>query len=457
MQSSELTKRKKLPLAPVGVIIFGATGDLATKKLFPSLARLFADGHLRDFFIVGLSRQNLNNETFRNYVASAVGPKYADSNFLSKIEFVQGDFSSPESFQNLGERIAKIDDVRGVCSDKVYYLAVPPILYGELLENLATSGLTVTCGGLSRIAIEKPFGSNYLQAQVLDKKLSVYFKENEIYRIDHYLAKETIQNILTFRFSNSIFPPLFTSEHIERIEAVFSEKNVVGSRAGFYESVGALLDVGQNHILQMVAAVTMENPGEILPASIRTLRAEAISRFTFEGKDGDLTVGQYDGYRDEHGVASISTTETFFKMKFKIIGGILDGVPVTATSGKGLAESRASVSVFFKKGDCTHQNILTFWIQPNEGIAINFYSKAPGFTKKLASKMLDFSYSEEKDVRLPDAYERVLFDLLRGDETLFGSTDEVMASWRFITPVLEMAKKLPLMRYNQGTLVEELF
>ncbi|TSC57157.1 MAG: glucose-6-phosphate 1-dehydrogenase, partial [Parcubacteria group bacterium Greene0416_79] len=300
------------------------------------------------------------------------------------------------------------------------------------------------------------------EAARLDRLLGTLFSEEQIFRIDHYLAKETIQNVLSFRFSNGLFEPLWNRTHIERISLQMFEKEGVVARGAFYDGVGALRDVGQNHLLQMLALVAMENPRELSAARIRAARLKVLRTVSHGGQRlvERVVRGQYEGYRREPGVSPQSETETYFSLTVFVENARWKGVPFMLQSGKALAEQKVEISVFFKPAPCLcperhekpHQNMLTFGISPREEISALFWAKRPGFSFELEPKRLSFSFAEGALAReIPDAYERVLYDCLRGDQTLFVSTGEVRAEWRLITPILEKWSSLPLHSYAKGS------
>ncbi len=464
--------------APTVLVIFGVTGDLSEKKLFPAIFELHNKKILPDkYHIVGFSRRELDTNAFRAFVKEAILKKKFNgstpseavlTDFLDHITYEQGLFDVKGAYHNLSVTLQKIDDGFRQCSNKLFYLAVPPHLYDGILGHLASSGLTVPCGGelgWTRVLIEKPFGKDIDSARALDHRLSLLFDEKQIFRIDHYLAKETIQNILTFRFSNSLFEDLWSAEHIESMHIRLFETNTVGNRGAFYEGVGALRDVGQNHALQMLALVTMENPITFESETVRKERAKIFSNLVAITKDtiaSHAVRGQYENYLSEPNVKPDSTTETYFKLKTFIQNERWAGVPFILESGKAMSESKTEIIVKFKKcltclcdnGDKSHvhQNQITFHIQPKEGITIEFFAKKPGFTLSVEPKDLSFFFRQsDEDKMLPDAYEKVLYDCIRGDQVLFTSTQEVDLTWKYITPIIENWEKIPLLSYPRGT------
>lgn len=456
---------------PTILVIFGATGDLAQRKLIPSLFDLYLKGALPECFqIVGFARREWSDAEFRAFAREILGTRQEGSldrleEFLGHCTYQSGEFEHEAQYAILGERLRAIDAKWGVCSSKLFYLAVPPIAYEAILTRLAHSGLTRSCSdgdGWTRVLIEKPFGRDIATAQHLDALLGELFREEQIFRIDHYLAKETLQNILAFRFGNRLFEPAWDSGEIERVELRVFETVDVRERGSFYDDIGALRDVGQNHLLQMLALVAMEQPKTLNDADIRAKRAAVLRSVRLFG-DFETSVwrGQYEGYRHEKGVASESTTETAFRVMATIDTEVWRGVPFILESGKAMKERRAEIVVVFKSPErcwselhCAldQSNRITFEIQPKERVSLRVWVKQPGIASELIAKNWHFDAvpkEAEKSV-IADAYEKILFDAIMGDQTLFASTEEVQAAWNFITPILEQWHTLPLHRYPKG-------
>ena len=462
----------EVPRTPTILVIFGVTGDLSGRKLLPALFDLYLRAQLPETFrIVGMARRTQEDahEFMRASVTQKQHQRAPESleAFLALVRYQQGDVADPDAYRLLGEALIAMDESLGACSNKLFYLAVPPELYETIFRNLADSGLTVPCGGRmgwTRVLVEKPFGKDLRTARELDKLLGLLFKEEQIFRIDHYLAKETLQNILAFRFSNMLFEPIWNRDYIERVEIDMRETKGVGGRGTFYESVGALRDVGQNHMLQMLALIAMENPEKLESAAIRAARRNLLAclkHIPAEEFSQFVRRGQYARYQEEAHVAPDSSVETYFRLTAFIENTRWRGVPFVLESGKCLPHDRTEIRVFFKQTrSCLcppdaqqhHQNVLTFHIQPDEGIGVVFWAKTPGFAMALEPKTLAFSYKQHAGAQqLPDAYGRILFDCIRGDQTLFASTEEVEASWKFITPILEHWQELPLRLYAAGS------
>lgn len=458
-------------MVPTIFIIFGITGDLSGRKLLPALLNLYVNKRLPPkFAIVGFSRRSFSREEFRQYIREHMKIKPGEyhgediKHFLDHMYYEQGFFDNPSSYSGLSLRLESIDDGFRQCSNKLFHLAVAPHFYETILQNLSNSGLTIPCGGnegWTRVLVEKPFGRDIETAKKLDKKLSELFEESQIFRIDHYLAKEAMQNILAFRFSNTLFEPLWSAKHIDTVHIKLLEANTVEGRGDFYDGLGALKDVGQNHILQMLSLIAMDQPENFSAEAIRKERAKLLSKLepmSPKKLPKATTRSQYEGYINEKGVKQGSQTETYFCIETHIDSARWRNVPFYLESGKALAENKAEIDIYFKNDkegdrddDPENQNILTFRIQPDEGIKIRFFVKTPGFDMKVEPKTMKFKYADFQSFQsLPDAYERVLFDAITGDQTLFTSTEEVMHAWKYITSVLESWKSVPLTSYKKG-------
>ncbi len=467
-------KKIKVKL-PTIMVVFGARGDLSKRKLYPAFFDLYKKGILPNkFVLLGISRSKMTNEEFKSIVRSSIknfyGKEASDGevdDFLDFIRYESGLFEDISTYKKAANFFIEIDKKWKVCSNKLFYLAVSPVYYSLILKNLDKSGLTIPCTkeeGWTRVLIEKPFGSDYKTAKQLDKLLGDLFLEEQIFRIDHYLAKEAIQNILAFRFSNSIFEPIWNKKYIEKVEVSLFETLDVSERGSFYDGIGALRDVGQNHILQMLSAVAMNNPEKLSSDKIRSKRAELLSSIKIPTKKEVLSFvkGQYEGYTNEKGVAKNSKTETYFKINAFIENSRWSGVPFILESGKAMLESKAEIKVYFKESKTclcsephkkhSHQNILTFQIQPEQSISIRFFTKSPGLTLKYSQKEMSFKYGGDSLSKvMPDAYEKILFDCMVGDQTLFTNTKEVLTSWKFITKILDVWKDMPPVLYKKGT------
>ncbi|MEK7142293.1 MAG: glucose-6-phosphate dehydrogenase [Patescibacteria group bacterium] len=463
---------------PISIVIFGIAGDLAKRKLIPALWHLFISGNLPEkFSIVGFARRDWSNDDLKKYVADILKEKNDElfsekiNEFANNFSYASGDFNKEESYRALAERLLEIDRKTKSCRAKLFHLSVPPEMYETIFEQMSKGGLSGICansGGWTRILVEKPFGNDWYTAENLDQKMGSLFKEDQIFRVDHYMGKESVQNILAFRFSNSFLEHLWSNKFIEKINIRLWEKIGIEGRGAFYDQIGALRDVGQNHILQMLAFIAMEDPIIFEAEAIRKSRAKVLSELKIISKEEIsrfASRGQYEGYLDELSVKPNSKTETYFRVEARVENERWAGVPFYLESGKGLGKSEVEIEIVFRKKDSclcpldanedVSKNKIIFRIQPNEGIDLYFWAKRPGFEMKLDPKMLSFSYEKnEKDKKPPDAYERVIFDCIMGDQTLFASTEEVLASWKFITPIIENWKDLPILKYKKGWIPE---
>ncbi|MEK7084701.1 MAG: glucose-6-phosphate dehydrogenase, partial [Patescibacteria group bacterium] len=452
---------------PTVFVIFGMTGDLSENKLLPALFDVFAKRLLPEKFrVVGFSRRELSEKDMAALLQSAVQKKFHRhtkrdvARFAERLSYIQGDFGDNNSYRALVDHLKSIDDGFAQCSNKLFYLAVSPVHYATIFRQLAASGLTKPCGGefgWTRVLVEKPFGRDTKTAKQLDTLLSRLFKEEQIFRIDHYLEKEMIQNIVTFRFANAMFEPVWNREYIDRVEIRLLEKEGIAGRGEFYDALGALRDVGENHLLQMLALITMETPDAFDSAHIRSGRAKALQSLRIVTSDmmkKHAVRAQYAGYQQEPGVKKNSQTETYFRLIAHLSSPRWRGVPFLLESGKCLNERRAEISVVFKgaplctglsQSPCQYTNILRFHIQPNEGISVCFWTKSPGFKNGVEERELSFEYQPMDDPHAKaDPYQKLLFDAMHGDQTSFASSEEVAAAWKFITPIIEGWGSLPL-------------
>ncbi len=442
---------------PTVLTVFGATGDLMARKIVPALFYLGGKGVLPErFAVVGFSRRDWSDEDLRDRAREILGERFPDAPageveaFLRRFTYVRGSFEDAEAYRNLGEHVEAIDSRWGLCANKLFYLAVPPEHYRTILGRLAESGLTEPCSdltGWTRVLVEKPFGDDSRTSQELDEFLGGLLREEQIYRIDHYLAKEMLQGIMNFRFTNNLFETAWDRSAIESIDISLLESIGVEKRGRFYDGVGALRDVGQNHLLQMLALVTMDQPYSRGPAAIREARSKLVRSLRPPTADEVAHASfraQYDGYREIEGVGPDSDTETYFRLRFEMTGRRWAGVPVTFQAGKRLGEPRKEIVVTFRHPhpclcDRWHhyQNRVTFKLEPTESIEIEFWAKRPGFEHEVERRTFDFFlYEKEEKAQYVEEYAKLLLDAIDGDQTLFVSTDEVAAMWAFIDPVL---------------------
>lgn len=465
-------------LHPTVFVILGITGDLASRKLIPALLELYTKHLLpQRFSIIGFSRRVFSREEFREFIRDRMNIRPGQfreediKHFLDHMSYEQGMFDDLGAYTRLADRLKNIDDRWGQCSNKLFHLSVPPTLYEGILLHIAKSGLAEGCDageGWTRILIEKPFGNNIDTARSLDKLLGSLFKEQQIFRIDHYLAKEVLQNILAFRFSNSMFEPLWNRQYIDKVHIKLFEKGGIDGRGTFYDPIGAIKDVGQNHMLMMLAIVAMEAPKSFMASDIRIGRSKILSKLKSVSPRvirAHVVRGQYMGYMQEPGVLPTSQTETYFRIQAHVNSARWKGVPFFLESGKALAESKVEIDVYFKEGKSqkskvknestkiqeNRQNILTFRIQPDEGIRVRFFVKVPGYDFNTEGKTLKFKYADSTfSDDIPNDYERLIRDAFVGDQTLFASTDEIMASWKYMMPILNNLKNIPLKLYEKG-------
>lgn len=443
--------------APTILIVLGATGDLMQKKIAPALFKLFQEGNLPKLFkLIGFSRRNIKDKEFREFVRNIIYETNSPSQniekdielFLKHITYQQGLLDNLEDYHKLAKVLGYVDKKWEACSNKLFYLAVPPTTYEPILNNLSVSGLTIPCSddtGWTRVLVEKPFGKDLKSSEDLDRLLSTLFKEEQIYRIDHYLGKDMLQNILQFRFANNLFEDSWNNKSVEKVEIKLHEIIGVEKRGAFYDGVGALRDVGQNHLLQMLALITMDAPKSFDSSSIRESRArilEKLPRYSLEQASELSFRGQYKGYTDIEGVSPKSMTETYFKIKTFIDSPRWEGVPFTLESGKRMKETLKEIIVTFKhptpclcKNGQHFSNQIIFRLEPKEEILVTLYAKKPGLKNEIEQKKIHFVYREEElKVKYIDAYEKLLFDVIAGDQTLFASSREVVAMWNFTDP-----------------------
>ena len=354
--NTDITSSPKFTL-PTIIIIMGITGDLVRKKILKALYHLYIKKYLPSKLkIYGFARRSFSDDEIRSMMKEIMisnsfpEPEKYDE-FLALLSYAEGDFADEKAYKNLAQLLGQVDGHWSVCSNKLFYLAVPPASYAPIVRNLASSGLTIPCSpeeGWTRVILEKPFGTDLTTAQDLDMQLGDLFKEEQIYRVDHYLAKETVRNIIAFRFSNVFLEPVWNNNYIQKIEVKLLEKNTVSQRGDFYDKVGALRDVGQNHLLQLLSLFIMDEPGRFTPEDIKKERADALSSLkvmTEEEIQQDTVRGQYDGYRVEEGVEHESQTETYFKIKAFSSKHDFRGIPLYIESGKAMNEELIEVSV----------------------------------------------------------------------------------------------------------------
>ena len=453
---------------PCTIVIMGATGDLTARKLLPALFDLHVNGGLpAPFQIVGCGRTKLNDDQFRLRMEEAL----SDANrmnrsewpaFSSALHYRSVDYADPGAFRELAGFLKDLDNRKGTCGNRIFYLALPPSLYVPVIKAIGRAGLGregEDGNGWSRLVVEKPFGRDLKTAIDLNKSILEYFHEHQIFRIDHYMAKETVQNILTFRFANAIFEPIWNRRYIERVSIIASEVLGVEHRAGYYEQAGVLRDMFQNHMMQLLALTAMEAPSHFESDRVREERVKvfrSLRPFPLDQLDKYIVLGQYGGgiidrkrvpaYRDEPGVEPVSLVPTFAKMKVYLDNWRWQGVPFLITSGKRLARKQTQIAIQFREvphalfrqtiDEAITANRLVLGISPDEGITLTFQTKSPGAQMCLRSVTMDFSYHKGYTGPKLDAYEKVLLDCMLGDHMLFWHQDGIEQCWSFLTPVL---------------------
>ncbi len=477
--------------APCTLIIFGATGDLTARKLLPALYNLAREGLLPNgFSLVGFGRRPWSDDDFRAIMRQSAEEHSRNKplneevwrNFAEGIFFVGGEFGDDSAFQKLAERLASIDAERGTDGNRLYYLATPPSSFDDIIGQLRHVGLNRSGAnpaypsGWTRIIIEKPFGHDLESALDLNQRVGRAFDEDQVYRIDHYLGKETVQNLLVTRFANTIFEPIWNRRYVDHVQITVAENLGIGSRAGFYEEAGALRDMVTNHMMQLLTLTAMEPPVRFDSESVRNekvkvlhaikpLQAAAVDRYTVRAQYGAGSVNGEDvpGYRQEKGVAPDSRTPTYVALKLEIESWRWAGVPFYLRTGKRLAKRVTEIAIEFKRPplllfpeirDDIQPNVLALRIQPNEGITLKFGAKQPGQRMAIQAVNMDFRYGTSFGVAAPEAYERLLLDAMLGDATLFTRRDEVEAQWSIMTPILDRWKEqngTPLAEYEAGT------
>lgn len=460
---------------PTAIVIFGGTGDLAQTKLLPALFHLYIRGALpKSFVIVGLSRKQLSDTDYQQFVKNSLGKMNHshDANtiddFCENLRYVSGAFDNEVSYEDVKSVLASFDDSLGQCTNKLFYLAVPPEYYEVIFTHLHNSQTMALCDGedsWSRLLVEKPFGKDLKTALDLEKQLCSLFTDEQIYRIDHYLAKDSIENIMSLRFANSILADSWNKDRIESISVNLFETKDVSNRGSFYDGLGTLRDVGQNHLLQTLALLIMEAPDMRDASSVRTARTKALELLLTESPD-KIIRAQYKGFLDTVGVQADSQTETYFKISVLPEASLWQGVRLTLEAGKAMDRSINEATIVFKPlHECRcsfsaeshfHQNILKIRFSPDQDMSLTLWTKKTGFDFELEPRELELLHATSTDIHSPEAYERVLFDCISGDQTRFVSSAEVGASWGFITPILESFSSVPLHQYDSGANEKEI-
>ncbi len=471
------TQRFKV-VDPCVVVIFGATGDLTSRKLFPALYNLMREGQLPSHFAcVGFARREKTNETFRHEMHEAVNQfsrvKPVDENlwstFLNQVFYHVSDFDTDKGYDSLRKLLEEIDQKHGTRGNRIFYLSTQPKYFPTIIEKLSQHQLIYDTGKVkdkwSRIIIEKPFGHDYQSALDLQKVILNHLSENQIYRIDHYLGKETVQNILVFRFANSIFESFWNNHYIDHVQITVAEEIGIGTRGAFFEEAGILRDIVQNHMMQLLSLTAMEPPISLSADAIRNEKVKVVqamrpvnlsqfSKYVIRGQYGPGFINgqKVKGYREEDHVNPKSSIETYAALELYIDNWRWSGVPFFLRAGKRLPKRATEIAVVFKdvpgilfaeRGKKNERNALVLRIQPNEGISLRMNSKVPGPSSPIQPVKMDFSYGTYFGLTPPEAYERLICDCMLGDSTLFARGDEVLASWQLMTPILERWQETP--------------
>jgi glucose-6-phosphate 1-dehydrogenase len=437
-------------LEPTIIVIFGITGDLAQRKLLPALYHLVKDGLLHEkTILVGTSRRKITADEVLEKIKPCILDEdgACDDKILKQLgnmfSIQTMDATDDADYAKLLTHLNDLEDKHGVCMNRLFYLSIPPQIFAPIVRHLGEQKLNGSCQhgvAVTRLLVEKPFGYDLASAKELIHETGKHFDEKQVFRIDHYLAKETAQNILTFRFQNPLFEAVWSKENIRSIDVVANEKIDIEGRASFYDHVGALRDLIQSHLLQLMALVTMERPVRMSSDSIHHAKLELFNNVQTVPADKiseRVVRAQYDGFRSEVENPN-STTETFARVQLFIENNRWQGVPITLQTGKALAKKETSITLTFGEKDSDQTNVFTFNIQPDEGIGIKLLVKRPGFERELDVAAMDFSYERTYDEQgHPDAYERVLVDAVRGDHTLFATSDEILATWRIVEPIIQ--------------------
>jgi len=471
---------ERLPVPPTTLTIFGATGDLASRKLLPAIYNLAHEGSLpARFNLVGIARAELSDDEFRRQAREAIAkhsrrepePEVLEG-LLGRLHYVGFPFDDPEGYGELGRKVDALDGEGGVPLHRAYYLSTAPEYFPVITERLKAAGLHRHGSVDVRVIIEKPFGTDLASARALQETVSSVFQERQVFRIDHYLGKETVQNMLALRFANYLFEPVWNRNYIDQVQITAAEDLGIGSRAGYYDQAGALRDLVQNHMLQLLTLLCMEPPSSFEADKVRDEKVKVLEAIqppepaqTVRAQYRAGVVGGEDvpGYREEQGVAADTTTETYAALRLEVHNWRWSGVPIFLRTGKRLARKVTEIAVQLKPvphlafgtdGSVGAQpNQLVLAVQPNEGVSISLGAKIPGSRMRIRPVNMEFLYGTSFLSQSPEAYERLILDAMRGDATLFTRNDEVDAQWTIVDPVLDAwgEDSVPLGSYPAGS------
>jgi glucose-6-phosphate 1-dehydrogenase len=475
---------ERLPVYPTTLVVFGATGDLAQRKLLPALYNLAHEGALPERFeMIGVSRRDKPHEEYREIAIEAIrrfsrrrpDPDVLEA-LLSDIRYVPGTFDDPATYEQLAQTLEEFDHKAGQTLNRAFYLSTAPEFFPVIVEALGERKLSHVEDAEVRVIIEKPFGTTLAEAQELNRKVLSVFDESQVFRIDHYLGKETVQNMMAFRFANGMFEPLWNRNYIDNVQITAAEDIGIGSRAGYYDSAGALRDLVQNHMLQLLCHVAMEPPVDFTADEVRNEKVKVLHSIHPPDPDqidamavraqyaaGDVGGEDVPRYIDEEGVPDDSTTETYAALRLEVDNWRWAGVPFYLRTGKRLARKVTEIAVTLKPvphlafsqdgslGVRPNQLILT--LQPNEGVALSLGAKIPGTRMKIRPVNMEFLYGAAFLSESPEAYERLILDAMRGDATLFTRNDEVEAQWRICDPIVRYwaQTRVPPAQYESGS------
>jgi glucose-6-phosphate 1-dehydrogenase len=475
---------ERLPVHSTTLVIFGATGDLAQRKLLPALYNLAHDGALPErFFLVGISRSEMSHDEYCERAADSIrrfSRRTPDETvlreLLADIRYIPGTFDDDSVYARLGETLTELDGLAGLTLNRAFYLSTAPAFFPVIVEALGQAQLQTVDGADVRTIIEKPFGTSLAEAQQLNQQVLSVFEERQVFRIDHYLGKETVQNMLALRFANGLFEPLWNRNYIDSVQITAAEDIGIGTRAGYYDSAGALRDLIQNHMLQLLTILAMEPPADfsadpVRDEKVKVLRAihaptpEDVPEMAFRAQYGPGVVAGEDvpGYLKEEGVPADSTTETFAALRLFVDNWRWAGVPFYLRTGKRLARKVTEIAItlhpvphlaFRQEGSVgVRPNQLILTIQPNEGVALSIVAKIPGTRMAVRPVQMEFLYGTSFMSESPEAYERLVLDAMRGDATLFTRNDEVEAQWTVCDPIVSTWAHTPgpLVQYESGT------